>query len=304
MQLILASIIPILLALLLGYCLGGLLPRQYTRHTARLLSPLIWLLLFFCGKEFGHVLSDSAVMGKTLITALVFAVLTTLLPWGLIALWRRSPALADTAGQPARLSGLHFFHALRDCLTALGMVAMGAIASRFDLIWLEPITASQWLYLLVVLVGVDLAGLKLGSAWRSSEVMLLPVLVIIGSMAGGVLAAVLTGEGLWTSLALSSGFGWVTLSSILVSSQLGSHYGALAMLTDLFRELMAISMLYLLGARFSREAIGICGATALDATLPLIRQRCGTGCVSLALISGFVLTLASPVLIMLSLAAG
>jgi uncharacterized membrane protein YbjE (DUF340 family) len=77
-------------------------------------------------------------------------------------------------------------------------------------------------------------------------------------------------------LALSSGFGWVTLSSILVSSKLGSNYGAIAMLTDLFRELMAISMLYLLGARFSREAIGICGATALDATLPLIRQKCGT----------------------------
>ena len=302
MQLILASIIPILLGLLLGYCLGWLLPSRHTRHSARLLTPLIWLLLFFCGKEFGHVLSDSAVMGKTLITALVFAVLTTVLPWGLIAFWLRAPAAVSKAGQAGLPSGMHFFHALRDCLTALGMVAMGVIASRFALGWLDAISANQLLYLLIVLVGVDLVGLKLGSAWRSSEVMLLPVLVIIGSMAGGVLAAVFTGEGLWTSLALSSGFGWVTLSSILVSSQLGSHYGALAMLTDLFRELMAISMLYLLGARFSRETIGICGATALDATLPLIRQRCGTGCVSLALISGFVLTLASPVLIMLSLA--
>ncbi|MEN9985148.1 MAG: hypothetical protein RI925_650 [Pseudomonadota bacterium] len=127
------------------------------------------------------------------------------------------------------------------------------------------------------------------------------MLVIIGSMVGGVIAGFYTGEGVLTSLALSSGFGWVTLSSILVSGKLGSSYGAIAMLTDLFREMIAIIMLYVLGSRFSREAIGICGATALDATLPLIRQKCGSQHVLLALISGFVLTVTSPVLILMYL---
>ena len=302
MQLILASILPIMLALTCGYGIGLLLPRRHTRHCARLLTPLIWLLLFFCGKGFGAVLSDGSVLGKTLGTALIFASLTSLLPWGLIVLCMRQPRTGNHTQSAERAPGTQFLHALRDCLLALSMVGMGAIASRFQLGWLDAITTSQLLYLLIVLVGIDLVELKLGSAWRTPEVMVLPVLVIIGSLAGGMAAAAFTGESVWTSLALSSGFGWVTLSSILVSSKLGSNYGAIAMLTDLFRELMAISMLYLLGARFSREAIGICGATALDATLPLIRQKCGTSHVSLALISGFVLTLVSPVLIMISLA--
>ncbi|NWK79530.1 lysine exporter LysO family protein [Aquitalea sp. LB_tupeE] len=235
-------------------------------------------------------------------TALIFASFTSLLPWGLIVLCMRQPR-SNNHSQPAeRPPGTQFLHALRDCLLALSMVGMGAMASRFQLGWLDAISTSQLLYLLIVLVGIDLAELKLGSAWRKPEVMVLPLLVIIGSLAGGMAAAAFTGESVWTSLALSSGFGWVTLSSILVSSKLGSSYGAIAMMTDLFRELMAIAMLYLLGARFSREAIGICGATALDATLPLIRQKCGTHHVTLALISGFVLTLVSPVLIMISLA--
>jgi uncharacterized membrane protein YbjE (DUF340 family) len=50
------------------------------------------------------------------------------------------------------------------------------------------------LYLLIVLVGIDLVELKLGSA-AHPEVMVLPVLVIIGSLAGGMAAAALTGEG-------------------------------------------------------------------------------------------------------------
>lgn len=302
MQLILQSILPILLGLLLGYALGLLLPRRHTRHCARLLTPLIWLLLFYCGKGFGDVLSNGSLLGKTLSTALVFAFLTTALPWGLIVLCMRQPRASGTVQQADTLPKMQFLHALRDCLIALGMVGMGAAAAGLHLGWLDAISTNHLLYLLIVLVGIDLAELKLNSVWRAPGVMLLPLLVIIGSMVGGMVAALCTGESAWTSLALSSGFGWVTLSSILVSSKLGSSYGAIAMLTDLFRELMAISMLYLLGARFSREAIGICGATALDATLPLIRQKCGTNHVSLALISGFVLTLASPVLIMISLA--
>jgi hypothetical protein len=47
------------------------------------------------------------------------------------------------------------------------MVGMGAMVSRFQLGWLDAINTSQLLYLLIVLVGIDLTELKLGSAWRT-----------------------------------------------------------------------------------------------------------------------------------------
>ncbi|BBF85098.1 protein of unknown function DUF340 [Aquitalea magnusonii] len=303
MHQILSSILPLLLSLSAGYALGLVLPHRHIRHGSRLLTPLIWLLLFYCGKEFGHVLDDGAALGNTLLTALVYASFTTMLPWGLIVLFMRQPAAAAPPSDDSPTDAPHLLHALRDCLLALGMVGAGAVVSRWGWNWLDTISTTQLLYLLIALVGSELVEVNIGKAWRAPDVVMIPILVILGSMAGGLVAAVCTGEGIWTSLALSSGFGWVTLSSILVSSKLGSTYGAIAMLTDLFRELMAIMMLYLLGARCSREAIGICGATALDATLPLIRLKCGTSHVTLALISGFVLTLTSPVLIMIALAS-
>jgi hypothetical protein len=102
MQLILASIFPIMLALIVWLRHRLLLPRRHTRHCARLLTPLIWLLLFFCGKGFGAVLSDGHVLGKTLGTALIFASLTSLLPWGLIVLCMRQPRASGNAQPTAR----------------------------------------------------------------------------------------------------------------------------------------------------------------------------------------------------------
>lgn len=301
MKLIVMSIFPIILCLLLGYGLGLILPRYQTRHASKLLTPLIWLLLFFCGKEFGHVLGDGPILMKALTTALTFAAFTALLPWMLILLCIKRPRTKCVSSVAVQLPTVQFFYALRDCMIALAMIAMGAFASTYHGAWLNEITAAQLLYALIFLVGIDLAWLEFDRVGYTSEIVLVPTLVIIGSLLGGTVAGFYTGETMLTSLALSSGFGWVTLSSILVSGKLGSSYGAIAMLTDLFREMIAIIMLYLLGARFSREAIGICGATALDATLPLIRQKCGAQHVLLALISGFVLTLTSPALILIFL---
>ncbi|AQR64050.1 hypothetical protein BXU06_02465 [Aquaspirillum sp. LM1] len=301
MKLMVMSILPIVLCLALGYGLGLLLPRHQIRHGAKLLTPLIWLLLFFCGKEFGHALGDGEILIKSLTTALTFAILTALLPWILILLCIRLPRANTAPVVAVKLPAVQFFHALRDCMIALAMITMGVLASKYQGLWLNGVTAAQLLYALIFLVGMDLVQLEFDGRQHASELVWVPMLVIIGSMVGGVIAGFYTGEGVLTSLALSSGFGWVTLSSILVSGKLGSSYGAIAMLTDLFREMIAIIMLYVLGSRFSREAIGICGATALDATLPLIRQKCGSQHVLLALISGFVLTLTSPALILIFL---
>jgi uncharacterized membrane protein YbjE (DUF340 family) len=166
MQLILQAIFPILLALLLGYALGLLLPRRHTRHCARLLTPLIWLLLFYCGKGFGDVLSNGSLLGKTLGTALVFAFLTTALPWGLIVLCMRQPrASGNATGRNAAKNAVSPCAArLPDCIEHGGN---GAAAAGLHLGWMDAISTTQLLYLLIVLVGIDLAELKLNSSWRA-----------------------------------------------------------------------------------------------------------------------------------------
>jgi uncharacterized membrane protein YbjE (DUF340 family) len=301
MHLVFASILYILMALLAGYGLGRVLPERMTQRAVGLLTPMIWLLLFLCGKEFGGVLDGGPAFRAALGTAAVFAALTTILPWGMILLLVRMPRVSSGRTLAARTRVAAFASATRDCLAALGMVAAGVLVAHAHVGWLDQIGATQFLYLLVVLVGMDLAEVRLGGVWRAPGVVTVPVLVIAGSWIGGAAAGWCTGEGLQTSLALSSGFGWVTLSSILVNDRLGAHYGAVVLLTDLFRELTAVVALYAVGSRYARESIGLCGATALDATLPLIRQQCGPQHVPLALVSGFLLTVLSPVFIVIAL---
>ncbi|MFP8779875.1 lysine exporter LysO family protein [Hydrogenophaga sp. RWCD_12] len=302
MLFIFQSLWPIGLALLLGIGIGRIAP-QLARKTGHALKVLIFLLLFYCGREFSAILQVGPTLGRIVSTSAIFALLTTAGSWGLMIMFlKQQGALAVSPGQALALQSWR--RAGADCLVALGTVTAGVVAGQHDLPLVGLIGTHHLIHVMVLLIGVELVEVPLARTWRDPSAWAVPLLVMGGSALGGLGAAWWTGESARVALAIASGFGWVTLSSVLVGNALGDEYGAITMVTDMLRELMAITALYLFGARFSRQSIGLCGATALDATLPLIRAQCGTGFVPLALLSGLVLTLASPVFIVLLLGAG
>ncbi|MGL5093000.1 MAG: lysine exporter LysO family protein, partial [Aeromonas sobria] len=99
-------------------------------------------------------------------------------------------------------------------------------------------------------------------------------------------------------LALSSSFGWYSLSGILVADKLGPVLGSAAFINDLGRELIAILIIPVLMRRHPSAAIGYGGATALDFTLPVIQKSGGIQVVPVAIVSGFILSLLGPILIL------
>lgn len=302
MYVILDSLWPIGLALLLGLGLGRVWPAL-ARRTGPVLRLLVVLLLFYCGREFSAILQPGPELGKILKTSAIYALLTTGVSWGLIsALQRRARGKLAGPGAPAQPRRWRL--AVMDCLAALGTVALGVIVGRHEWPVLDLIDTRLLIDLMVFLIGVELVEVSLAGVWKDRGAWAIPGLVIAGSALGGMAAALWTGDSPRAGLAIAGGFGWVTLSSLLVSGSLGETYGAIAMASDMFRELLAITALYLFGARSQSRSIGICGATALDATLPLIRAQCGPEAVPLALLSGLVLTLASPVLIVMCLRLG
>src|SRR5699024_9687895 len=129
-------------------------------------------------------------------------------------------------------------------------------------------------------------------------VLLIPLTVITASLLAGMAISVVTGERLATSLALSSGFGWFSLSGALAGEHLGDNYAGVALLTDLFRELLGIATVFLLGNRFAVSSIGVCGATATSTTLPFVRKAYAYEFVPVAIISGLVLTVLAPFLML------
>ena len=257
---------------------------------------MVLLLLMTVGWKFSDVLTSSEIIGQTIYVAMGYAVLTTLGTFFIIAFVFKSERVNQTSHYVGQQQS--FIAPLKECAVALGMVVLGVVLSR--LISLESIfdfeldMVNVFLYGLIFCIGADMAHANLNRSWRNPRVLLVPIWVVVGSLLGGFLASLLFDEALQTSLALSSGFGWFSLSSILVTSKLGVTYGAIALLTDLFRELMAICFLYLFGARFSREGVALSGAAASDSTLPIIKQMCSADMIPIALVSGIVLNFIAP----------
>ena len=100
-----------------------------------------------------------------------------------------------------------------------------------------------------------------------------------------------------TGLAMASGFGWYSLSGILLTESFGPVIGSAAFFNDLCRELLAIMLIPGLIRRSRSTALGLCGATSMDFTLPVLQRSGGVEIVPAAIVHGFLLSLLVPILI-------
>ncbi len=159
---------------------------------------------------------------------------------------------------------------------------------------------------LVFLVGVDLGGNR--GAWRQAAaigpwLLLVPLAVAAGSLSGAALAGALLAMPLKEAVAVGAGFGWYSLSGVLIAATYSVELGATAFLANVARELLAFLLIPCLAARIGKlPAIAPGGATTMDSTLPLITKVTDATTALVAFISGLILTAAVPVLIPLILA--
>lgn len=126
---------------------------------------------------------------------------------------------------------------------------------------------------------------------------ILAITVAISSLIAGAIAALVLHLPIVNGVLLSSGFGWYTLSSILVGQFIGQDYGTTVFFIDFLRELIAIILLPSLGRYIPLSMVGYCGATAMDFSLPIIKQNLDEKCIIVAISSGMILSLLTPLII-------
>ncbi|ELR64967.1 Putative surface protein [Photobacterium marinum] len=182
-------------------------------------------------------------------------------------------------------------------VVAAGLI-VGLMAS-IDLSWVDK-ASEVILLLLLFLIGIQLrnSGMTLRQILLNRKGITIALLIVATSLPGGVIAAILLDLPLTHGLAMASGFGWYSLTGILIGDSLGPVFGGAAFLNELLRELIALSIIPMLISRFPSTAIGYAGATAMDFTLPVIQNCGGIRCVPVAIVSGFILSLLVPVLIL------
>jgi uncharacterized membrane protein YbjE (DUF340 family) len=297
------AIFPVIACLLAGFIAGKRCSQAISAHFSNIIALLVWLLLLTIGFEFGEVFSAADRRLKVLNIATSYAVILSCFVF--LALWLYARwAMPHTSGKHAESSS--FLKPIKECIFALSAVILGSslfyLSNQYHYADIFMIDSNSLLYLLLLLIGLDSSHLVFDKTWFSGKVLMAPLIVIAASLLAAYFLAKIQHIPLNISLALSSGFGWFSLSGVLVGKQLGSFYGSIALLIDLFRELIGICLLYVAGSRVPTPSIGICGATALDTTLGIIKKTCGDEYIKLAMVSGAVLSLCTPVLILFFLA--
>ncbi|GAB6137108.1 LysO family transporter [Halanaerobaculum tunisiense] len=191
-------------------------------------------------------------------------------------------------------------------LAIIIVIILGILLGYFWLpsLWISSLAEISNLLLAILLLGV---GIDIGSNQDllhklkklGVKVLLIPLLIAIGSIVGAIISGSLLGLPLNETSAVGAGFGWYSLSGVLLAEMYSAQLGALAFLTNVFREVLAIILIPMI-AKLGADLVVIApgGATTMDTTLPLISEAIDDPeIVVISFISGAVLSALVPILV-------
>ena len=293
------TLIPIFFFLLLGIVLAKTSIIKSTVYLGSIVLSTLSVMLFFMGVRIGIIENIGQKLVEIGLISVSFAVATVI--GTSVMVFLSLCILRKVIRKPVQhKEKIHLIHYLKEPLLLLFLMIAGIISGLFVPI-LKSLNGNitTWLlYLLLFLIGIQLVENKMKTGGVNPLIIFLPLGTAIGSLLGGLAVGgffeLTSGE----SLSLAAGFGWYTLSGVLITDMGNPVLGSAGFMINLFRETIALIAIPLLGrTRFSLVSIGIAGATSMDVTLPLIERSCGTEYVSLSLGHGIVLSLLVPLLV-------
>lgn len=292
------------------------------RWHGRIVTWLIWLLLFLLGIEVGSnemIVRSLPTLG---VEALLLSSAATLgccvLAW---MLWRvsknntvqenaKKETSADKEGNPAEKEGLQGSSLIRGLkvmkgsLIVVGFFIIGLLGGIEKMVpsWLLDRDVSfVALCGLLLFVGLGIGlnpEMKKEVRSLSPRMALLPVVTIIGSWLGALLIWTVLHRTLSDCMAINSGFAYYSLSSIFITEYRGAELGTIALLANIIREMLTLLGAPLMARWFGPLApISVGGATTMDTTLPILSQTLGQRYIALSIYHGFVVDFTVPFLV-------
>jgi uncharacterized membrane protein YbjE (DUF340 family) len=194
---------------------------------------------------------------------------------------------------------------MKGSLIIIAWFVLGVLVGYAHL-WPEGCDISRLsFYALAALIFV--VGFQIGhdpDSWQrfrtlSPGLLWLPVMTVLGTWAGvGVVHLLMPVRPFADHMAIGSGFAYYSLSSILISEAKGAEAGTVALLANIFREMITLVGAPLMVRYFGQLApISAGGATTLDTTRPILTRCCGPAQVPVSLYHGFVVDFSVPFLV-------
>lgn len=203
---------------------------------------------------------------------------------------------------------------MKDTLFTLIIFATGIFMGITDTVpqWLHhPSLSLMVLMILVFMVGIEL-GVKEKETHLSRNIslraLMLPLFTITGTLLFSALAVVVLSDmSINDCLAVGSGFGYYSLSSVLIANLKSASFGtdiairlsSIALLANIIREMLALFSIPFLAKHFGKFVpISVAGISSMDLCLPMIVKKTGREeLIPVAVIHGVALEISVPLLV-------
>ena len=197
------------------------------------------------------------------------------------------------------------FCEMKGSLIIVGFFILGITAGLSGMVPESIIDGDLTFYALCALllcVGIGIGSDRnIVTKFKSLDVRmaLLPLGTVIGTFAGSlVVSFILSGRSPLDCLAVGSGFGYYSLSSIFITEYKGAELGTIALLANIIREMVTLLLSPVLAKVFGPLApISSGGVTSMDTTLPIIMASSGEQYSAVSIFHGFILDFSIPFLV-------
>lgn len=194
---------------------------------------------------------------------------------------------------------------MKGSLIIVGFFVLGTFCGAFHLL---PFDIGESRVSFYVLCGLMFSvGLSIGNDPQTLKnfralnprLVFLPIATILGTLgAAALVSLLLPHRNVADCMAVGSGMGYYSLSSIFITEYKGPELGTVALLSNIFREIMTLLCAPLLVRWFGNLApIASGGATTMDTTLPIITRCAGQQFVVVSIFHGFVTDFSVPFLV-------
>lgn len=298
-----SGVFMIFLPLVVGYFIT-LRNETWHHRINQAVSYLIYVILFFMGlslsalDNLGSNLQTIALFTFTFFIAIGACNLAAL---PLIDKWMPVEAQSKAAQLPVYMMALES----AKLILVVGAGLLLGLLLPFQVPYISE-TSEGILLLLLFFIGIQLrnSGLTLRQIILNKRGMIIACIIVGTSWIGGIIASYILDIPMTNGLAMASGFGWYSLAGILMGDAYGPVYGGASFMLELLRELVALIAIPMFIRRYPCTSIGYAGATAMDFTLPVIQSTGGVKCVPIAIVSGFILSLLVPILMLFFVSLG
>ena len=200
---------------------------------------------------------------------------------------------------------------MKGSLIVVAFFCIGFVVGTFNDSKLKVHNLSMYvLYALMLQVGVSIGSnknLKVLVKSLRFNMLLVPLATIVGTLLFSAFASLLLSQwSVFDCMAVGSGFAYYSLSSILITQfkepslglQLATELGTIALLANIFREMMALLGAPLIRKYFGKLApISAAGVNSMDVLLPSITLYSGKEMIPLAIFHGILIDMSVPVFV-------